>query len=177
MKPIALPSCHTPSNTIGDASRITPHLRWLRVRERDGPAGMTVETITPAGPLRDCSIELSEAEVAVDEGRRHLLAVDGGFEGVVLQPNDLLGLLKQPFAAHRSAELVILELLQFGLLEIAAADAAYTAGGVDSLLDSCPINGLWRAMHGLAQTGQTWTPSRSDGGRVLLGVAPSDPRF
>jgi alkylation response protein AidB-like acyl-CoA dehydrogenase len=60
---------------------------------------------------------------------------------------------------------------------VEVADAAYKAGGVDALLESCPLGGFARDMRGLSQTGQTWGQAKIDVGRVYLGADPTDPRF
>src|SRR3954468_14594551 len=52
------------------------------------------------------------------------MAVDAGACRFVLEQDDLLGLHKLALVAHRGAELIFLELLQLGLLEIATADTA-----------------------------------------------------
>jgi alkylation response protein AidB-like acyl-CoA dehydrogenase len=60
---------------------------------------------------------------------------------------------------------------------VAVADASYEAGGVDSLLDACPIGGFWRDIHGLAQGRQMWVQTEIDVGRARMGIDPLDPRF
>jgi alkylation response protein AidB-like acyl-CoA dehydrogenase len=60
---------------------------------------------------------------------------------------------------------------------VEVADAAYKAGGIDALLESCPLGGFARDMRGLSQTGQTWGQAKIDVGRVYLGAGPTDPRF
>jgi alkylation response protein AidB-like acyl-CoA dehydrogenase len=60
---------------------------------------------------------------------------------------------------------------------VAVADAAYEAGGVDSLLEACPIGGFWKDIHGLAQGRQMWVQTEVDVGRASMGIEPLDPRF
>jgi alkylation response protein AidB-like acyl-CoA dehydrogenase len=60
---------------------------------------------------------------------------------------------------------------------VAVADAVYEAGGVDSLLEACPIGGFWRDVHGLAQGRQMWGQAEVDVGRVSMGIDALDPRF
>ncbi|MFN0089280.1 MAG: acyl-CoA dehydrogenase family protein [Acidimicrobiales bacterium] len=60
---------------------------------------------------------------------------------------------------------------------VAVGDAVYEAGGVDSLLDACPIGGFWKDLHGLAQGRQMWCQTEVDVGRSYMGIDPLDPRF
>ena len=62
-------------------------------------------------------------------------------------------------------------------MAVAVADAVYEAGGVDSLLEACPISGFWKDVHGLAQGRQMWTQTEIDVGRTCMGIEPLDPRF
>jgi len=60
---------------------------------------------------------------------------------------------------------------------VAVADDAFEAGGVDSLLETCPIGGFWKDIHGLAQGRQMWVQTEVDVGRARMGLDPLDPRF
>ena len=60
---------------------------------------------------------------------------------------------------------------------VAVADAAYEGGGVDSLLEACPIGGFWKDIHGLEQGRQMWVQTEVDVGHARMGIEPLDPRF
>jgi indole-3-acetate monooxygenase len=63
------------------------------------------------------------------------------------------------------------------IVAVAVADDVYEAGGVDSLLEACPIGGFWKDIHGLAQGRQMWVQTEVDVGRARMGIDPLDPRF
>ena len=69
-------------------------------------------------------MQCSQAEVAVDDDGRHLVAVDGRTRRLVGQEDDLLRLLELPLVANAVTELQLVQLLQLGLLEVATADPA-----------------------------------------------------
>src|SRR5215204_6784283 len=104
------------------------------MQRTNGPTGANVEVFTAAGPLGE-DFQLVQAEVAVDERRCHVVAVDRGPHGLVLQYLELCRLLKLPLVAHAITELLLVELLQFCLLEVTAADAA----GVELDADGRPV--------------------------------------
>src|SRR6476646_1579895 len=73
----------------------------------------------------------SQPEVTVDDDGGHLVAVDGRTRRPVGQQLDLLSLLQLSLVSHAVAKLGFVQLLQLGLLEVAAADTAVelNAGG------------------------------------------------